>query len=188
MKKIIFGALFLIGLIYILYPGPATINDFPQLPDSKKSDEVGDTVQTPNIAAYFSFLRREDVTKYYKTRYEKLSFIPFSLPSLTLNHPPEYAYTSVRDQLKVTFLEEYIYPLRDSIFVAGLDKRIYNDLQHISHDFNSDTIFINGVYYNSKITLRYYPSSDWARVLIYMGIWIFAAALLKLFVRSLKEY
>lgn len=188
MKKIIFGVLFSIGLIYIFYPGPSSINDFPPLPDSKKSDEVGDTIQTPNVAAYFSFLKREDVTKFYKNTYEKQSFVPFNIPSIRLNHPPEETYSYVRDQLKTTFLEEYTFPMRDSLFVAGLDRKIYNDLEHIPHNFNNDTIYIDGVYYNSKITLRYYPSNDLVRLFVYLGICYFGYLLVKLFIKSWREY
>ena len=46
------AGLFLVGLTYLLIPGPASINDFYLLPGSTKSDLTGDTIQNPNIAAY----------------------------------------------------------------------------------------------------------------------------------------
>lgn len=188
MKKYILIAVFILGLIYILFPGPSSINDFPQLSNSLKSKEEGDTTQIPNVKAYYSFLRREEITKLYKDSYEKKSFGFLNIPAIKLNHPPEYAYTYVRDQLQSTFLEEYTYPLRDSLFVNGFDRKIYNDLIHLEHSFQNDTIHIDGVFYNSKTTLRFYPSSPLFRVLIYIGIWWALILLFSNFKNNLKAY
>lgn len=188
IKKYFLGILFALGLIYILYPGPTSINDFPPIPDSKKSIEEGDTIQIPNVAAYYSFWRREEITKFYRGVYEKKSFWPFIIPSIRLNHPPEYAYNYVRDQLKGTFLEEYTYPLRDSIFVNGLDKWVLTELEQSQHGFYNDTIHIDGVFYNSKTTLRFYNSSLISRIIVYLGIWIVSIYLTKLTFKSWRKY
>lgn len=188
IKKYSLGILFLLGLMYILYPGPNSIYDFPPIPNSLKSTEEGDTVQISNVAAYYSFWRRPEITNLYKKQYELINFWPLIFPSIKLNHPPEFSFTYVRDQLKSTFLEEYTYPLRDSLFVSGFDQKIYNDLQYIPHSFYSDTIHQDGVFYNSKTTLRFYPSSIFARIIVYLTLWILAIKLVKISKLNLKVY
>ncbi len=188
IKRYIFGFLFLLGFVYILYPGPNSIKNFPPIPNSLKSNEEGDTVQIPNVSAYYSFWRRDEITNLYKRHYELINFWPFFVPAIKLNHPPEYAFNYVRDQLKSTFLEEYTYPLRDSLFVSGYDQKVYNDLQYITHSFYSDTIHLDGVFYNSKTTLRFYPSSIFARIIVYLLIWILTIKLFKISQKNFKAY
>src|SRR5258708_3548859 len=128
--RIVLIALFLVGLFYLLLPGPTKISDFPPLPGSLKSTEAGDTWQNPNNVAYFSKWWRSDVTAYYRKEYQKLNcpdtglkiINPFCyLPPIRLNRPPEEAYQYIRDQQQSTYLEEFTYPLRDSIFVNGFE-------------------------------------------------------------------
>ena len=57
MKRKFLGVIFLLGLVYLLVPGPSKIEDFPPLPTSTKSALEGDTIQNPNIAAYYSNFR-----------------------------------------------------------------------------------------------------------------------------------
>lgn len=187
-KKFIISAIFLLGLIYILVPSPTSISDFPPLPNSLKSTEPGDTIQNPNIAAYYSFLEREKIRKFYINFVDRLNLFGVRIPSVHLNHPPEAAYQYVRDQQVSTFLEEYAYPLRDAIFVNGYEPKIENELYKKPHNFFADTIHKNGIFYNSKTTLRFYPSQTASRILIYLGIWASGIALFKLYLKSWKEY
>src|SRR5260221_6948618 len=99
--RIIFGIIFLLGLLYLILPGPDTIYEFPKLPDSLKSQLAGDTVQNPNIAAYFSDFDRDFVTKFYLQNYKEIyckkTFFGFPNPlcfvqPIKLNHPPEQAF------------------------------------------------------------------------------------------------
>lgn len=187
IKKVILGIIFLLGLIYLILPGPARIEDFPAPSNSLKSLEPGDTIQNPNIAAYYSFLKREQITQFYINFYDQLNLLGITIPSVHLNHPPEAAYQYVRDQQVSTFLQEYTYPLRDSIFVNGYEPKIENEIRKKPHNFFADTIHKNGIFYNSKTTLRFYPSQILSRVLIYIGIWATSLLLFKLFYKSIKE-
>lgn len=186
MKKIILAGLFLSGLLYIVLPGPSSINDFPAIPESLKSDEPGDTTQVPNIAAYFSDHNRQQITSFYKNEYAKNHWFGF-VPPISLNYPPRAAYIYVRDLQMGTFLEEYVYPLRDSLFVNGYEPFVENEINKRNHTFFGDNIHIDGNFYASKATIRYYPTSIFVRVVVYLGIWLMVASLFRLSRRAILE-
>ncbi len=187
MIKITLIIIFIIGLLYILAPTPSSVNDFPPLPNSLKSNEPGDTYQVPNIAAYFSQFDRKGIGEFYRQKMQEKFFWGFLFPPATLNYPPKYAYTYLRDQLYVTFLEEYVYPLKGSIFVAGYEPYIDNEILKRNHTFIGDHIHINGQYFVSKTILRLYPASIFAALIVYLGIWLALAALYLIFKNILQE-
>jgi hypothetical protein len=163
--KIIFAIFSLLLLIYLILPGPTSINNFPPLPKSVKSTLSGDTWQVPNVAGYFSDNYRAFATDFYKKSYQKNTLFPF--PPLRLNYPPEFAYTAIKDQTQGTYLEEFTYPLRDSLFVNGLEPYYENG----QPKFQGSTPFEteNGVY-KTKVTLRYYPSPFIVKIIVWLGI------------------
>ena len=169
MKKLL-SALFFLGLMYILWPGPNVITDFPPLPGSFKSYFPGDTYQNPNIAAYYSDFERMYVTQYYRNFFEKSNFWIF-VPTIRLNHAPELAYQYIRDQQESTYLEEFTYPLRVSLFVNGYEPKIENQIYHRVSGFLGNHIELNNHYYVSKTTIRYYPTPILWRIVVYIGIW-----------------
>lgn len=175
VKKTVLLIIFLLGLTYLLWPGPDSVSDFPPLPESLKSDEPGDTVQSPNIAAYFSQQDRQAITNFYKDWYQNANF--GFIPPLSLNHPPEESHQFVRDQQTSTFLEQYVFPLRGSIFVNGYEPVIENKINKRTSNFFGNMIHINGSYYASKTTLRYHPVPIHWRLVIYIGIWASAAGI-----------
>lgn len=186
MTKILIIAFFL-GLIYILIPVPSSIDAFSPIPNSEKSQLEGDTIQNPNIAAYFSDFTRPSITGFYRQEFIKMHWFGFFLPPVSVSHPPEAAYKYVRDQQESTFLEEYIYPLRESIFVNGYEPEVENRMYDKPSDFVGNHILYNGTYYNSKTTLRYYPSNIFYKILIYAGGWVAAIYLYKLYRKSINE-
>jgi hypothetical protein len=93
MKRIVLVIIFLLGLTYLLWPGPSKIEDFPPLPDSLRSDEPGDTIQNPDNAAFFSNLRRKNVISFYKEQFSYLHIFGIKIPPLNTNQPPEEAFT-----------------------------------------------------------------------------------------------
>ncbi len=187
--KIFLVGLFVLGLVYILLPGPTSINDFPPLPNSVKSDLDGDTWQNPNLVAYFSDFQRKDITQFYKNFFSSSFLFGRIIPPIRLNRPPEEAYQYIRDQQESTFLEEYLYPLKGSIYVNGYEPLVENSMQNrvAIVGFVGNHIWFKENPYNSKTTLRYYPVRRSVSLLVYLGIWIAALALWKVFRRSLRD-
>ncbi|MBI2011814.1 hypothetical protein HYS91_03525 [Candidatus Daviesbacteria bacterium] len=163
--KITFAVLAYLFLVYLLLPGPESINDFPSLPNSLKSTEEGDTIQIPNIAAYFSYEYRESVIPYYLASYKKNTLFPFY--PFRLNHPPEFAYSAIKDQTRSTYLEELFYPFRDSIFINGFEPYYKDGTPKFEGATN---IVVEDIFFNTKTTLRFYPSTIWARLVVWLGI------------------
>lgn len=169
MKKIIFivfsSLVSLLLLIYMLWPGPIDISNFAALPDSAKSRLSGDTVQVTNVVAYFSNNYRDFATNFYRNNFQVLNKFPFR--PLRLNYPPEDAYTYIKDQTMSTYLEEYVYPLRNSIFINGLEPL---DASGNLRYRGAGKFTVEEGDFETKIVLRYYPSSILVRVLVWLGI------------------
>lgn len=151
----------------MIWPGPGRIEQFQALPNSDKSTLEGDTIQIPNVSAYFSDNFRDFVVPFYSRDFQKLSNLPF--PPLRLNHPPEFSWNVIKRHTDSTYLEELVYPLRDSIYVNGLEP-FYEDGQP---KFWGATKFeVDGRSYFTKTTLRFYPSNIPVRILVWLGITI----------------
>lgn len=185
--NLVVSTIFLVGLIYVILPGPSSIDDFSPLPGSVKSDLAGDTWQNPNIAAYFSDFDRAYITEFYRDRFAGKFLFGTLFPPLTLNHPPEYAYTYIRDQQFSTFLEEYTYPLRGSLFVNGYEPVVENNMFNKPHNFVADHIYHYEIPYDSKTTLRFYSAPFFYRILVYLGIWFSILAIYRISLKALKE-
>lgn len=164
MKKI-FIFLSVLLLIYMLWPGPAKITDFIPLPDSAKSRLAGDTFQIPNVAGYFSNNFRDFVVPFYALNYWQKTLLPF--PPLRLNHPPEYSWTVIKKHTDSTYLEELVYPLRDSLFVNGFEP-FYPDGK--PKFWGSSQFDVDGKNWYTKTTLRFYPSPKVIRIVVWLGI------------------
>ncbi len=183
-QKITCISLFIVGLVYLLWPGPSTIANIPPPLISLKSDEPGDTVQNKNVAAYFSDFRRPEITDYYKNNFSYLNFFGLRIPPIILNHPPEEAFTYIRDQQPSTYLEQYTYPMRDSLFVNGFEP--FDEIGKPYRQGATD-IYVKGSYFETKTTLRYYQSPLSARVFVYVLIWISLLFLVKFFKKAVFE-
>ena len=146
--------------------GPESVEDFSKLPNSVRSRLSGDTWQVPNVKAYFSNNYRGYVVSFYIEDYKNRT--PFGINPLIINHPPEYAYTAIKDQTQSTYLEEITYPLRDSLFVNGLEPY---DEETKEPRYQSAVPFVVGdEEFETKVILRYYPSPIWARFISWLGI------------------
>lgn len=184
--KIIIVIIFMLGLFYILSPGPSSIDDFPPIPDSLKSNEPGDTYQVSDIAAYFSDFDRKKITDFYKIAYQNMHLFGF-IPPIVLNHQPELARVVIRNEQVSTFLEEYTYPFRGSLFVNGYEPFIENEMKRNNHNFVGDHIHISGRYFISKTTLRFYPADFFGRIVVYLGLWLASFAIFEVGKRTIKE-
>lgn len=174
MIKKLFLIFSIILLVYMLWPGPTKISDFKPLPDSAKSTLSGDTVQIPNVSAYFSNHFRDFVVPFYFKNYQQNSRLPF--PPLRLNHPPEYSWEVIKKHTETTYLEELVYPLRDSLFVNGYEI-LRPDGTPIF--YSAPKLEEEGKEWPTKTTLRLYTSSIWIRIIVWAGILI---SLKKIFV------
>ncbi|MEK7616849.1 MAG: hypothetical protein AAB414_02255 [Patescibacteria group bacterium] len=163
--KYLFVIFSIILLIYMFWPGPGKIFDFPALPNSAKSNLEGDTIQIPNVSAYFSNNYRDFAVWFYSQHYQENTF--FFLPPLRLNHPPEYSWIAIKRHTDSTYLEELIYPLRDSLYINGLE--LFNP-DKTPKFWGVIPFEVDGKLWDTKVTLRFYPSSFWARFLVWTGI------------------
>ncbi|MDP3732997.1 MAG: hypothetical protein Q8Q91_00505 [Candidatus Daviesbacteria bacterium] len=152
-------------LIYMIWPGPGRIDQFPVLPFSEKSKLEGDTVQIPNVSAYFSNNFRDLVIPFYAGFYQNLTKFPF--PPLRLNYPPEVSWIAIKKHTDSTYLEEFIYPLRDSLYVNGFEPFEENGEPKY---WGATKFEIGKNSWFTKTTLRFYPSSIWTRFLTWFGI------------------
>ncbi|MFC1710104.1 hypothetical protein ACFL0F_00380 [Patescibacteria group bacterium] len=166
LPKTLFILFSVVLFIYMLWPwGPKVVSDFKDLPDSAKSTLDGDTVQVPNVAGYFSENYRDFVVPYYVNEYQSLINFPFA--PLRLVYPPEYAYTAIKEQTQSTYLEELVYPLRNSLFVNGMEP-IGKDGEQL---FAGAAEFgFEGNLYPTKTTIRFYPPTYFVRLLVWFGI------------------
>lgn len=149
----------------MLLPGPNSIDDFPPLPDSTKSNLSGDTWQVPNVAAYFSNQMRGFVIPYYYQMYKNLNTLP--VPPMRLNYPPEFAFTAIKDQTHSTYLEEFLYPLKGSLFINGYEPFTQDGQPKFRGAARLD---YEGKIYGTKTTLKLYPAPFWVKIVIWAGI------------------
>ena len=175
MEKKLYLTFAVLLFIYMMWPGPASIKDFQDLPNSAKSTLSGDTWQIPDVAGYFSDNYRKYTTKYYFQKFQRVSHFPF--PPVRINYPPEFAFTAIKKHTDSTYLEEFVYPLRDSIYVNGLEP-FYEDGKPKfwgSSQFNQ-----TGKSWYTKVTVRYYKSSILSKFVVWLGIIISIAGIYKM--------
>lgn len=165
MLKIVYIIFSISFLIYLLLPGPANIEDFPTLPNSIRSKLDGDVWQVPNVKAYFSNHYRDFITSFYSSAYAQKTMIPFG--PVRLNYPPEFAYTAIKEQTESIFLEEYTYPMRDSLFINGMEPFLEDGTPRYS---GAHPFIVEGQVMPTKTTLRFYPSPLWAKLVLWLGV------------------
>lgn len=177
--------LVLLFLVYLLLPGPSSVEEFEPLPDSLKSTEPGDTIQQPNIVGYFTIYFRKDVIPFYITDFkDKFKYFGFSLPFVRLNHPPEYASLVVRPVIQSYYLEEFVHPLRESLFVNGWEPFDEMGRRRFRYSY---VINVEGRHFLTKVNLRYYPSPIWVRLVTWLGIVLAFPALFFLYRKALVK-
>ncbi len=111
---------FLVGILlslYLLLPGPSLPP--PDLPESLKSTEPGDTIQLTRVSAYYTQKQREEVISFYDDYYSHSPFLNLPFISYRLNHPPEHAREIWADTKQSYYLEEIVHPFAGSLFVNG---------------------------------------------------------------------
>ena len=175
--------LYLSGLVYLALPQPEVV----ALPNALRSTEPGDTWQNPDQSAYYTDLGRSEVLEFYQDTFS-LKLFGASLPSYRLNYPPEDSRVYVRDHLLTYYLEEINHPLRESLFVAGWNPRL-SPISNYLFDSQYDrwAMVIDGVEYQSKVTLKPYYSSPYTRFFIWTSIFPLTYLVFNHFRLSLKR-
>ena len=172
----------LIGL-YLVLPGPSLPP--PDLPLSVKSDQPGDTVQIPHVAAYFTNQKRSEVLSFYTRYFSRSSFLGFPLPTYRLNHPPEYAKKVWVETKRSYYLEEVVHPFRESLFVNGYEWK--NDVFTKPTKREKNKLIFAGKVWEAKVSLRWFYSPGWARIFVFLLSWIAFYFLIKMWAREIKE-
>lgn len=145
------GVFFLV-LLYLLPPS----GKFPLAPpDAVQSLEEADT-EIPLRRAYFTNYNREEVIKHYRAALGTLNIFGFKRAPVRLNYPPEESNAIIRDQTRSTFLEEVVYPFRESLYINGFKPKSAKD-----------DIWYNGAHFEQKITVFYIPTNTIARITIF---------------------
>lgn len=165
----------------MMLSGPTRVEQFSPPVDSLKSTEPGDTVQIPNTEAFFTYFYRKDIIPFYKKDFgSKFNYFGVNLPFLTLNYPPQYANEAIRPYILSWYLEEFVHPLRESLYVNGWEPY---DEQGNPRLKNVHGIVIEDRSFDTKITLRYFYSPLWVRIIVWLGIVLSIALLFKLYKR-----
>ena len=166
----------------MVWPQPSQITVFKPLPGSVKSKLEGDTIQIPNVTAYFSNNYRDFVTKFYQEDFQQLSRILF--PPYRLNYPPEYSFVAIKKHTDTTYLEEYVYPLKDSLYINGYEP--FNPDKSPKY-WGASVFEIEAKNWETKATLRLYPSSLWVRLVVWLGISLSIVSIYKLSGRVFRK-
>ena len=150
MIKKIFIAVFIIfnifAIIYLVEPTPV----LPDLANSIKSDLPGDTVQIPNVSAYFTNMTRTEVINFYKAYYHGVFRI-------NLNHPPEKAKEIIVDTIPSYYFEEFVLPFKESLYINGFEWE--NDVFTKPENRSKNKLVYKDIEYKSKITIRTFPTN-----------------------------
>lgn len=149
MKKktiLILALLFfnIFSMLYLISPTP----QLQPLPYSIKSDLPGDTVQIKNVSAYFTNLTRQQVINHYRATYTS----PFRI---RLNHPPEKAQTIFVDTIKSYYLEEFVLPGKETLYINGFEWE--KDVFTKPEKRIKNKILYQDKQYKAKITIRTFP-------------------------------
>lgn len=161
LKYLIFFVIYVLGFVYLALPSPS----YPDLSDAIRSTEAGDTWQNPDQKGFYTDLSRAEVLSQLQSKFT-LKIFGLTIPSFRLNYRPEEAFTLVRDQLNSNYLEEIVYPFRESLFVNGWEPK--NDPRFRNLPAKGVPVLaVNGRPYLSKVTLKPVYSSLWARLLVW---------------------
>lgn len=146
----------LLAVAYLYLPLP----NIPQLANSVRSTLPGDTTQLVNVSGYFTNLSRTEVITFYKANLN-------GPMRLQLNHPPEKSKEVITDTIQSYYLEEFVFPFKGSVFINGYDWQ--NDVFTKPEKRIANKLIYNGVEYQSKITVKTYPTTLPQRLIGFFG-------------------
>ena len=154
--KIIILAIFnILAISYLISPAPK----LKDLPNSTKSELPGDTVQIPNTTAFFTNMTRTEVINFYKASYTH----PFRI---IINHPPERAKDIWHQTTRSYYLEEFIIPFKQSLYINGFEWE--NDVFTKPQRRVKNKLIYQDKEYKAKITLRVFPTNIFSRIFVFL--------------------
>jgi hypothetical protein len=155
MKKILLTLFILfnvLSFVYLISPTPK----LPDLPNSLKSTLPGDTTQIENVSAYFTNLSRTEVINFYKVNYP-------SAFRIKINHPPEKSRDIFVDTIQSYYLEEFIIPFKETLYINGFDWE--NDVFTKPENRAKNKLLYEDKVFKTKVTIRTFPVSVPKRIL-----------------------
>jgi hypothetical protein len=168
--KVLFVAFSLLMIFYLALPNFS----FPEPPPGSVQSQEPADLESPLRRGYFTNFTRAEVLAWYEAQFNHSSVLGIKLPTILLNYPPEEAQTLIRDQTGSTFLQEYVHPFREGLFINGFQPKTLGNQPHF---------YAEGNYYQLKIIIRYVPSSIWVRE----GVFILTAAMIIVVYRGFRE-
>ncbi|MCW1949040.1 MAG: hypothetical protein KIH89_001160 [Candidatus Shapirobacteria bacterium] len=148
-KKILISIIIIFNIFtgfYLISPTP----NLPDLPNSAKSNLPGDTTQISNVSAYYTNMTRTEVMNFYKAYYSG----PFRI---NLNHPPEKSKEIIVNTIQSYYLEEFVLPFKESIYINGFEWE--NDVFTKPESRSKNKLIYQDKEYKAKITIRRFPTT-----------------------------
>jgi len=161
IKNVAIALVYLAGCVYLTLPTPMT----PDLSNAERSNEPGDTWQHPDQKGFYTNSDRQTALSEMQSKYSLVLF-GYKIPSYRLNYRPEESFEMVRDQMKTTYLEEIVYPMRNSLFVNGYEPENAPEFAKLPKDKIPQLFFAEKPYF-SKVTLKPNNSSWVARLFVW---------------------
>lgn len=179
-KKILISILVIFNVLAVFYLISPT-SKLPDLVNSVKSNEVGDTTQITNVSAYYTNMTRSEVIDFYKAYYSG----PIRI---ILNHPPEKAKEIIKDTIQSYYFEEFVLPFKESLYINGFEWE--NDVFTKADNRVKNKLLFEGKEYKAKITIRTFPVSLPKRLIAFFStefVIIFAIYSYKKFLKPKKK-
>lgn len=152
---VVFSVFCILGIAYLAFPNC----DYPSPPPGVlKSQEPAD-LESPLRQGYFTNYSREEILSWYKEQFSCPSILGIKIPKLLLNYPPEYAQTIIRDRTDIGWLQEYVYPMREGIYINGFAPA-GGDGQPI--------LTVDGELWKQKIIVKQVSSNVWVRETLFV--------------------
>jgi hypothetical protein len=158
----------LLAILYLVSPTPT----IPDLANSAKSTEPGDTTQLKNVSGFYTNLSRTEVINFYKANYNGIFRIK-------INYPPEKARQIIKDTIQSYYLEEIILPFKESLYINGFEWQ--NDVFTKPEKRIVNRLLFEGKEYQAKITIKTFPVPIANRLISFFTIEIVIFVLIKIY-------
>jgi len=161
-------------VVYLITP----VKSLPPLTNSVKSLEPGDTVQLKNVEGFYTNQSRTEVMNFYRSQIDDFFYF-------RLNHPPEKAKEIIKDTIQSYYLEEYIIPFKQSIFVNGYEWE--NDVFTKPEKRIKNKLFYENKEYRSKITIKTFTPKNWQKIVALITTEVGLYAIYRLLKSTIKH-